>query len=145
MLMAFQLSYVVVHKQQGLVHVSYEALGIQYIYMGFVDLGFHTEKLVQETVLLDFMLVNCFIAWIMSAQVKGIFRDMIDNSHWRVYVAKLMLNEKNLVSTNDIRAILPPRKLSSNINFLFSIQAIKLCLVCCLWFGNKHLKKSSQQ
>ncbi len=41
---------------------------------------------------MDFMLVNDCVAWNMSIKLKGVFRTMIDNSTWRMYVAELMLN-----------------------------------------------------
>ena len=44
---------------------------------------------------MDFMLVNGHVSWNMSAKLKEIFRTTIDNSTWRMYVAKLMLNWKD--------------------------------------------------
>ncbi len=45
--------------------------------------------------ILDFVLINDCNAFNMSAQLKGIFGDIIDNSNWRQYVANLMLNWKD--------------------------------------------------
>ncbi len=44
---------------------------------------------------MDFVLVNGHVIWIMSAKLKGVFRIMIDNSKWRMYVARLMFNWKD--------------------------------------------------
>ncbi len=40
---------------------------------------------------MDFMMVNNRIAWNMSAKLKGVFRTTLNNSTWRMYVAKHML------------------------------------------------------
>ncbi len=45
--------------------------------------------------IIDFMLINGHVAWNMSAKLKGVFRTMIDNSIWRMFVAELMLNWKD--------------------------------------------------
>ncbi len=51
---------------------------------------------------LDFMLVNVCVKWNVSAQVKDILRDTIDNSDWRVYVAKLISNWKDPMFEDDL-------------------------------------------
>ncbi len=40
------------------------------------------------------MLVNGCVAWNMSAKMKGVFRSAIDNSTWRMYATKNLLNWK---------------------------------------------------
>ncbi len=47
--------------------------------------------------IMDFMLVGGCVVWNMLAKMKGDFRSMIDNSPWRMYVAKNMLNWKDPV------------------------------------------------
>ncbi len=41
------------------------------------------------------MSVNGCVAWNVSAKLKGVFRTTIDNSEWRILVAKLMVNWKD--------------------------------------------------
>ncbi len=50
----------------------------------------------------NFMLVNGYIAWNMLAKMKGIFRETIDNSNWRVFVAELMINWTVPIIDDDI-------------------------------------------
>ncbi len=54
------------------------------------------------------MLINGCVVQKMSALLNSIFRDMIDNSNWRVYVAELMFNWKDPMLEDDTVIMLPP-------------------------------------
>ncbi len=56
---------------------------------------------------MDFMLVNGHVSWNMSVKLKDVFRTTIDNSKWRMYVAKLMLNWKDLMVECERTILLP--------------------------------------
>jgi len=53
------------------------------------------------------MLVKGCVAWNMSAKMKGVFMSAIDNSTWRMYVTKNLLNWKNLMDDNESLIVLP--------------------------------------
>ncbi len=44
---------------------------------------------------------------LQSAKLKGAFRTTLDNATWRLYVAKRMLNWKDLMDENESTMVLP--------------------------------------
>ncbi len=74
------------------------------------------------------MLVNGHVSWNMSAKLKEIFRTTIDNSTWRMYVAKLMLNWRDPMVECERTILLPV--LTDN-HFLKPIsKSSKVCVWC---------------
>ncbi len=76
-------------------------------------------------------------AWNISAKMNGIFSEAIDNSSWRVYVAKLMLNWKDSTIKNDIKVVLPPVGPIADNNhdptpMLYLLPRCVWCVLCCL-------------
>ncbi len=57
--------------------------------------------------IMDFILVNSCFAWNMSATLKGVFRTTIDNTKWRMYLAKQMLNWKDPMVECERTILLP--------------------------------------
>ncbi len=53
------------------------------------------------------MLVNGCVAWNMSAKMKGVFRSAIDNSTWRMYVTKNLLNWKDPIDEFKLSILSP--------------------------------------
>ncbi len=71
------------------------------------------------------------------SEMKGIFRETIDNFNWRVYVEEIMLNWKDSMADYDIKNMLPPvGPIDSEIHeprhMSYSSPVCVWCVVCGL-------------
>ncbi len=55
--------------------------------------------------ILDFLLVNGCVAWNMLEEMKGMFKETIDNSKWIVYISELILYWKGHTVNHDIEVM----------------------------------------
>ncbi len=93
---------------------------------------------------LDFMLVNSCVAWNMSAEIKGIIRDLVKNAEWRVYVPENKLDWVNQMFETDSVPRPPQEQNLVEQPIPFSWANFVWCVVCelktSMWknFGIQH-------